>query len=306
MLYIVTGGAGFIGSHLIEDLLANDHQVICVDDLSTGYLSNLPSSNSITVIIKSIQDIEVGELPPNIAGIYHLAAQASVPQSIENFYSSSKNNLLSTLKVVDIGVKMNIPIVYATSSAVYGNLPIGDDKLESYDILSPYAQDKLTMEHYARMAWKVYNTKSIGLRFFNVFGPRQDATNPYSGVISVFIDRLCNKLPITVNGGHQTRDFIYVLDVVKCLSKSMNILHEKSMCETLNVGTGKSVTIDSVLEFLSEIIMVKPKVLRAKLPSGDPEQSSGTYNKLGKILDLDTNKFTNLYVGLKETINFLK
>ena len=305
MKYLITGGAGFIGSHLIEDLINKGHQIICIDDLSTGKLSNLPTNKNIKLIINSVQNLELNEIPINIDGIFHLAAQASVPQSIDNFFDSSKNNLLSMLKVWEIANKFNIPIVYATSSAVYGNLAVGDDTLHNYDILSPYAQDKLTMEHYADMAWKVYKTKSIGLRFFNVFGPRQDPSNPYSGVISIFIDRLNSNLPVTVNGGHQTRDFIYVLDVVKCLSRSMTILQENALCETFNVGTGKSVTIDSLLEYLSVIINVKPEVLKAKLPIGDPKKSSGIYNKLNELLSININEFTNLKEGLKETIRLL-
>ena len=154
------------------------------------------------------------------------------------------------------------------------------------------------------MAWKVYKTKSIGLRFFNVFGPRQDPSNPYSGVISIFIDRLKSNLPLTVNGGYQTRDFVYVLDVVRCITKSMTILQEKSLCEILNVGTGKSVTIDSLLESLSSIINVHPEVIKAKLPIGDPEKSAGVYNKLNEILKININEFTNLEKGLRETIEF--
>ena len=303
MNYLITGGAGFIGSHLIEDLLVKGHQIICVDDLSTGYLSNLPTDDNIKLVVKSVQDLELDELPNNLDGIFHLGAQASVPQSIDDFFNSSKNNLLSMLKVWDIANKLNIPIVYASSSAVYGNLAIGDDSIDNFDILSPYAQDKLTMEHYAYMAWKIYETSSIGLRFFNVFGPRQDPSNPYSGVISIFVDRLKNNLPITVNGGYQTRDFIYVLDIVTCLKKSMTILQEKSLCETLNVGTGKSISIDSLLKQLSIIINIEPKVVKAKLPIGDPEQSSGTYIKLNKFLDININDFTDLKEGLNQTIN---
>lgn len=306
MLYLITGGAGFIGSHLIEDLIKKGHKIICIDDLSTGHLSNLPSNKNLKIIINSVQNLELNQIPSNIDGIFHMAAQASVPQSIDDFFKSSKNNLLSMLKVWDIANKFNVPIVYATSSAVYGNLPVGDDNIDNYDILSPYAQDKLTMEHYADMAWKVYKTKSIGLRFFNVFGPRQDPSNPYSGVISIFIDRLKSNLPVIVNGGYQTRDFIYVLDVVKCLSRSMIILQENALCEILNVGTGKSVTIDCLLKDLSAIINVQPEVVKAKLPIGDPEKSSGIYNKLNELLKININKFTSLENGLKETINFIE
>ena len=305
MKYIVTGGAGFIGSHLIENLLNKGDQITCIDDLTTGHLSNLPSNNNIKYITKAVQNIGLNEIPNKIDGIFHLAAQASVPQSIDDFYKSSKNNLLSMLKVWDIANKFNIPIVYATSSAVYGNLSVGDDNIDNYDILSPYAQDKLSMEDYANMSWKVYKTKSIGLRFFNVYGPRQDPSNPYSGVISIFVDRLNNNQPVTVNGGYQTRDFIYVLDVVKCLAKSMSILRKNALCETLNIGTGKSVTIDNLLSYLCSIMDVKPKIIKSKLPFGDPEKSSGIYNKLKDILKININEFRTLKEGLKDTIKLI-
>jgi len=303
MIYVVTGGAGFIGSHLIERLITAKHQVVCVDDLSSGDISNLPVHENIQFLKSLVQTVVTDELP-KIDGIFHLAAQASVPKSIDDFYNSSVNNLLSTLKVLDWATKFKVPIVYATSSAVYGNLPLGDDTKDHFDILSPYAQDKLTMEHYARMAWDVYLTKSIGLRFFNVYGPRQDPTSPYSGVISIFIDRLLKSLPVTVNGGYQTRDFIYVSDVVDVLLNSMQMLYKSSLCEVFNVGTGNSVTIDELLQSLKKIIKTEPAVIKKTLPPGDPERSSGTYDKLEKIIKADINYFTPLDTGLMNTVNY--
>ncbi len=301
--YLVTGGAGFIGSHLIEGLLSNENHVCCIDDLSSGLISNLPEDKHIRFINKSIQEIEINKVP-KVDGIFHMAAQASVPKSIHDFYESSANNLLGTLKVWDWACKLKIPIVYATSSAVYGNLPIGDDAIDKFDIISPYAQDKLTMEHYAEMAWKVYKTSSIGLRFFNVYGPKQDPTNPYSGVISIFIDRLLKNMPVTVNGGYQTRDFIYVTDIVDILLKSMDSLHKNKICEVFNVGTGKSVTIDTLLLTLKKITKTEPEIIKKNLPEGDPERSSGTYNKLKKILKTDINSFTSIDTGLVNTVEY--
>jgi UDP-glucose 4-epimerase len=229
-----------------------------------------------------------------------------VLKSIEDFYNSSANNLLGTLKVLDLANKFKIPIVYATSSAVYGNLANGNDANKKFDILSPYAQDKLTMEHYAGMAWKVYKTKSIGLRFFNVYGPRQDPTNSYSGVISIFVDRLLKGMPVTVNGGYQTRDFIYIGDVVNVLLKSMKILFHKDTCEVVNVGTGISITIDILLETLNILLGTEPEVIRAKLPEGDPAISGGTYKKLEKIIDVNIRHFSPLKVGLQKTVDYYK
>ena len=303
MKFIVTGGAGFIGSHLVERLLRKGYRVICIDNLSSGYVLNLPENKNLSLLKVAVQDCKIDELP-EIDGIFHLAAQASVPKSIDDFYNSSANNLLSTFKVWDWAYKLKIPIVYASSSAVYGNLPIGDDTIENYDILSPYAQDKLTMENYAFMSYKVFNTSSIGLRFFNVYGPRQDPTNPYSGVISIFIDRLLKNLPVTVNGGYQTRDFVYVDDIIESLYRSMNILFNNGICEILNVGTGRSITIDNLLITLAHLLQVEPKTIRKDLPEGDPKISSGTFGKLEQVLGINNNSFTLFDKGVNETLKY--
>ncbi len=303
MKYLVTGGAGFIGSHLTEYLLENNHLVICVDDFSSGLKSNLYKHKNLTIIEEKIQGFNINSIN-DIDGIFHLAAQASVPFSIDNFYLSSRNNILSSLRIWDYVKQNRIPIVYASSSAVYGNLPLGDDRRNEYDILSPYAQDKLTMEDYANMSWKIFKTPSIGLRFFNVYGPKQDPSNPYSGVISIFIDRLLKEKPITVNGCYQTRDFIYVKDIVKSLILSMNKLHKSDICETFNVGTGTSVSVDNLLEILINLTKKNPKIIRAKLPVGDPEVSIGTYTKLQSLIKLNINDFTSLLDGLKQTLTY--
>ena len=305
MNYLVTGGAGFIGSHLIEHLIAAGNHVLCVDDLSSGYISNLPEHDNISLIKKPVQAMEIDQLP-ELDGIFHLAAQTSVPKSLTDFYNSSANNLLGTLKVWHWAIKLNIPIVYASSSAIYGNLPIGSDTIDKYDILSPYAQDKVTMEHYAKLCWNIYKSRSIGLRFFNVYGPRQDPSNPYSGVISIFINRLLKNQPVTVNGGYQTRDFVYVKDIVVVMIRSMeNHIAQKS-CTVLNVGTGKSISIDILLAMLADIIEVKPEIIRKPLPPGDPERSGGTYQKLKDVLALDPNQFVQLEKGLIDTIDHIK
>jgi len=195
MKYLVTGGAGFIGSNLTDELLKSDCEVIVVDDLSSGYEGNLESHPNLQLLKTKIQDTDSGCFK-GINGIFHLAAQASVPISITDFYSSSLNNIDSSLKIFEYAKIYNVPVVYASSSAIYGNLPVGDDEKQIYEILSPYAQDKLTIEKYAKLFYDIYKINSIGLRFFNVYGPRQDPTSPYSGVISVFVDKFLNKLPV--------------------------------------------------------------------------------------------------------------
>lgn len=301
--YLVTGGAGFIGSHLATKLIAGDNNVVIVDDLSSGYKENIPTSNKIELIINKIQNVTHEEIG-KVDGIFHLAAQVSVPISMEKFYHSSKNNLLSMLKVFDLAKFLDVPLVYASSSAVYGNLPLGDESKTKFDIISPYAQDKLTMEYYAAMMFDVYNVKSLGLRFYNVYGPKQDPLNPYSGVISIFINRMLRGDRVTINGGHQTRDFIYVQDIVDVMNQSMQLLDKKALCDYFNVGTGKSVSVKQLFNNLKDILNVDPKIIIKELPFGDPERSEGTFNKINKILDINIEKFTDLKTGLAETVKF--
>jgi len=305
MKYIVTGGAGFIGSHLTAALLKNGHIVYVYDDLSSGYEKNLPQNNSLILIKNKIQDVKLIDFP-EADGIFHLGAQASVPISIENFYESSVNNLDSSLKVFEICRKFTIPVVYASSSAIYGNLPLGNDENEMYEILSPYALDKLTLEQYSKLFYKLYNISSIGLRFFNVYGPRQDPTNPYSGVISIFIERFLEQLPIIINGGYQTRDFVYVGDIVNVIIHAMNIAKSNSICDQVNVGTGLAITIDELYNKLSNIFNYKPEVNYKKLPEGDPDKSGGVFNKLSSILKIDTNEFKSVDHGLLNTVDYFK
>ena len=304
--YLVTGGAGFIGVNLIEYLLKSSHNIINVDDLLVGNKNNLINSANITNIIKPIQDIENLNIFQNIDGIFHLGAQSSVPVSIENPFESSTNNLLSTLKVFHIARTQKCPVVYASSSAIYGNLPMGDDASSKSDILSPYALDKLVMEKYAKLYAKLYDISTIGLRFFNVYGPKQDPSNPYSGVISIFIDRLLKNKPVTVNGGYQTRDFIYVDDIVEVLDSSMKICAKEMLHQIINVGTGISISIDKLLNILIDIIGSSPEIKYVSLPEGDPERSDGDYKNLENILKININKMTKIKQGLEKTVLYEK
>ena len=303
--YIVTGGAGFIGSHLVDRLRYHNHEVVVIDDLSSGHEKNISSDLSIPLIKKQVQKI-TNEDVFSADGIFHLAAQASVPYSVDNFYKSSENNLLSTLKVFEWCKNQNIPVVYASSSAVYGNIIIGDDTKKKYNIRSPYAQVKLSMEHYAKMCWDLYKVPSVGLRFFNVYGPRQDPNNPYSGVISIFIDRLIKNKPVTINWGLQTRDFIYVIDIVEIIIKSMEYLFNNKSCKVFNGATGLSITINELLSMLSNILEIQPEIIIKPLPLGDPKKSCGTNIKLKEILNINTDQFVKLQDGLKNTIKYIK
>ena len=302
--YLITGCAGFIGSNLVKKIYKK-YDLILVDDLSEGSLINLPKNLRKKLIRNKIQNIKKLNIK-KLDGIFHLAAQASVPLSIKNFYDSSKNNIESSLKVFDISKNFLVPIVYASSSAVYGKLPLGNDYKKNFSITSPYAQDKLTMEHYAKMSYEIFNTPSIGLRFFNVYGPGQRANSPYSAVVPIFINRMLRNLPIIINGGYQTRDFIHVQDVVDVMIMSMKKIQKEKKIHVFNVGTGRSVRIDFLYKIIKKYIGVNPKIIRRKLDKFDPKKSSGTYKKIFNYLNLKKNNFIKLEHGLKNTIDNMK
>lgn len=299
--YLITGCAGFIGSHLVESL-HKKYKLILIDDLSEGLRKNLPRYLRKKLIKKKIQDIKNLKIT-NLKGIFHLAAQSSVPISINDFYKSSSNNVISSLKVFELAKKFSVPVVYASSSAVYGNIPVGCDIKNKFDISSPYAQDKLALEKYSKMFFDVYKLSSIGLRFFNVYGPRQNANSPYSAVIPIFIDKMKKNLPITINGGFQTRDFIFIKDVIEIIELSMLKAQTKKAFTILNVGTGKSVNIDFLFKLIKKNIPNKSRLIRRKLDLFDPKKSVGKFSKLNKFFKDKKINYTKLEEGIIKTIS---
>lgn len=299
-VYLITGCAGFIGSKLVK-FLFKKYRLILVDDLSEGKLKNLPNKLKKKVIKKKIQEISNIKIK-NLKGIFHLAAQSSVLLSIKKTYESSNNNLNSSLKVFEIAKKFNIPVIYASSSAVYGNLSIGDDVKNKISITSPYAQDKLILEKYAKMYYNLFNIASIGLRFFNVYGPNQNSNSPYSAVIPIFIRQMKKNLPVTINGGYQTRDFIYVNDVIKIMTLAMSYLQKKKIANVINVGTGKSININNLYKLIKKKLSSQSKVIKKPLQKFDPKKSVGTFNKLKRIIINNNFTFTSLKEGISSTI----
>jgi UDP-glucose 4-epimerase len=304
VLYLVTGGAGFIGTHLVEHLVELGHKVIVVDDLSEGRQDLIPICDRVTFVRSKFQDTATSVFE-GVQGVFHLAAQSSVPLSIVQPYESSDNNLLSSLKALEVARLNGAPLVYASSSAVYGGLSVGDDRSDAVEVETPYALDKWVMEQYAKVANSLFGTRSLGLRFFNVYGPRQDATSPYSGVIALFIRNLLDGNAITLNGGHQTRDFIFVKDVVSIMVRGMHSLKDES-CNIVNVGSGCSVSISGLLQQISQLIGVEPKVEMKDLPVGDPIASAGDYTKLRTILSVHTGELVKLEDGLRQTIDYFR
>ncbi|MCC5632349.1 NAD-dependent epimerase/dehydratase family protein [Nostoc sphaeroides CHAB 2801] len=253
MHFLVTGGAGFIGSHLTEQLLREGHSVTVVDNLSTGKLENLPVHPRLKLLLKNLLDCQPKDFPQPIDGIAHLAATPSVTQSWNEPLESHQNNLSAMITVLMLCEALNIPrLVFASSAAVYGNkayLPISEEQLTNP--ISPYGLQKLVSEQYANLFVKKSNISFIALRLFNVFGPRQDLNSPYSGVISIFTKAFQKGLPITIYGdGTQTRDFVFVQDVATAFTKALTTPLFPGSCITCNVGTGQET---SLLELVNNL-----------------------------------------------------
>ena len=306
MKILITGGAGFIGSNLSSYLLTQKHDVVIVDDFSTGKLSNIENLD-VEIIESKIQDLNK-EIFKEVECVIHLAAQASVPVSMEDFYTSSSNNLISSIKVFEIAKEYSVPVIYASSAAVYGNLPIGDDSSNENEILSPYALDKLTLEAYASLCSKIFSIPSIGFRFFNVYGKNQDPKNPYSGVISIFTSQSIKDEDMKIFGGEQTRDFIHVRDLCKIIEKAIITLtnSKTTNAEILNLGTGASISILSLANKIKDLVQSESVIKILSPLDGDPIRSEGNYKKLISTLEISDFKFMDLDEGLLEVISWLK
>ncbi len=294
-LYAITGGAGFIGSHLADRLLADGHDVRVLDDFSTGKLENLDPR--VAVLRGDVADAEAVEaVVAGAAGVFHLAAIASVARSNEEWALTHRVNQGGTVAVLDAARATRMPVVYASSAAVYGTV-----EGVAHEELTPspqtaYGADKLGSELHARVGWSVHGVPSTGMRFFNVFGPRQDPSSPYSGVISIFARRVAEGLPITVNGdGLQTRDFVYVGDVVRHLVAAMDRSTEGA--QVLNVCTGRETSILALAEALGRQRNQPPAIRHGPARPGDIKRSLGSNAKAKAVLGLAAE--TTLDDGLR-------
>ena len=276
MKILVTGGGGFIGSHLVDLLLEQGHSVVVLDNFSTGKLSNLPHRHPQLIIIEGdICDAEiVNKAANNCNAIVHLAAVASVQASVDDPIGTHKVNLIGTVNLLEAAKKHNIKrFVFASSAAVYGNtevLPVSEaTKLLP---LTPYAADKLASEYYIDFYRRQYSISPVIFRFFNIFGPRQDPSSPYSGVISIFMQRAINDQPIVVFGdGKQTRDFVYVADLVKLLADAVIKITPNHL--PMNVGNGKQTNLNQLLESIKVFSSKNLDVSYGEARSGDIKHS---------------------------------
>ncbi|MBD2680257.1 MULTISPECIES: NAD-dependent epimerase/dehydratase family protein [Nostoc] len=289
MHFIVTGGAGFIGSHLTEQLLSEGHRVTVVDNLTTGRLENLPKHPRLTFLQKDILICQPEDFTLKVDGIAHLAAISSVTESLYRPLEAHHNNLSATLAVIQLCQALTIPkLVFASSASVYGNLtqlPISEEQKTSP--LSPYGLQKLVSEQYASMFAKQLGFSFVGLRIFNVFGPRQVPNSSYSGVISRFADTMQRGLPITIYGdGNQTRDFIYVKDVVKAFTQALKANITPGSSLICNLGTGKSTSLVQLINILkNNFPQWQPEINFASPRLGDIQHSQADISRISSCLN---------------------
>lgn len=278
--YLVTGGGGFIGSHLADALVARGHRVRILDDLSSGRRANAPKAAEF--VVGDVADgAAVRRAMEGMAGCFHLAAIASVPRSVEAWLPTHRVNLGGTINVLEAARAAGaVPVVYASSAAVYGDnpaLPLGETALPAPQ--SPYGADKAASELQAHAAFAVHGVPSTGLRFFNVYGPRQDPASPYSGVISIFAERLLAGQPLTIFGdGHQSRDFVYVGDVVAALLLAVE--RQDKSARVFNVARGEGVTLLRLLATLERVVGRKADVRHAPSRAGDVRHSLGDVRRI--------------------------
>lgn len=309
MHYLITGGAGFIGSHLCDALLAAGHDVTVLDDLSTGHRSNLPKQAKL-VIGDCGDSVVMKPLIETVDGVFHLAAIASVEKSRKQWRKTSLVNQTATVALLEAISKREagvIPFVYASSAAIYGDPPASALPIKETTPavpLTPYGADKYGCELHGRVARHVFGIPTLGLRFFNVYGPRQDPSSPYSGVISIFCDRIGKGQGITIFGdGSQTRDFIYVSDVVAHLIAACKQLeggNAEHLPVALNVCTGKATSVQQLAEAIAVACKKPLEKTHEASRTGDILQSVGDPAEAVKYLRVKAE--VDMAHGLVRTI----
>ena len=303
--YLVTGGAGFVGCHLIKALIGEGHSIRVLDDLSVGRAENLPPG--VELIVSSVTDPSAVRRAINeIDGCFHLAAVASVERAHREWLHSHSVNLSGTIAIFEEISRFQkdrgrqIPVVYASSAAVYGaqnEVPISErNELRP---INAYGADKLGCELHAAVAGRVFNIRNIGLRFFNIYGPGQDPKSPYSGVISIFCERSLANSTIDIHGdGKQVRDFVYVEDAVHALLLAMKSANVDA--QVFNICTGIGTTILELAQNIAEICKIpflpehrSARAADIRLSVGDPHTAC---EKLGFTARVSLKK------GLAKTI----
>ncbi len=304
---LVTGGAGFIGSHIAERLVHEGYDVVVLDTLRTGSRANLaPIADRVTFIEGSILNREIlKKSMDGVAYVFHEAAIPSVPESVEHPRETHEVNVAGTLAVFEAAKEAGVKrVVFASSCAVYGDSPIVP-KVETMPVapLSPYATEKVTDELYGALFSSLYGLETVGLRYFNVFGPRQDPHSEYSGVISKFITQAQKNEPITIYGdGEQTRDFVYVGDVVEA---NVHALERDGISgKVFNIARGESVTLNELFSHVKTLTGLEGEAHYSEARKGDIRQSSADISSARAFLAYHPQ--VSLEDGLRATIAYFQ
>ena len=304
---LVTGGAGFIGSHLVEALISAGCRVAVLDNLSTGNFANLKHLDgkfsffqddirNQKALYAAAEDCQV---------IFHLAAVVSVPQTIEDPIESAEINELGSLSVFETAMKKKVQrVVFSSSCAVYGDDP-RLPKLEDMapNPLSPYAVQKLAAEYYAQMFYDLHGLETAVLRYFNVYGPRQDPSSPYSGVISIFMSKALLNDPAVIYGdGNQSRDFIYVRDVVK--ANLLAATAKNASGQVMNIGSGRAVRINELWQAICALCGRSLGPRYASKRPGDIFESLAGVETAKELLDFECE--VSFEKGLESTFEWYR
>ena len=304
--YLVTGGAGFIGSHLTEELVRRGHQVRVADSLITGKRTNLDHIKGVELLEGDLADVEFAHAAVKGCDyVLHQAAIPSVPRSVQDPLTSNRANVDGTLNTLlasrDAGVKR---LVFAASSSAYGDTPtLPKHENMPTNPLSPYALQKVIGEQYLQMFTRLYGLETVAIRYFNVFGPRQDPTSPYSGVISVFATALLENRPPTINGdGEQTRDFTYVANVVDGVLRACEAPGASG--EIINVATGGRISLNQLFEEMRKLVGATVQPAYGESRRGDVRDSQADITKAREILGY--TPVVAFEDGLKTTVDWYR
>jgi len=304
--YLVTGGAGFIGSHLAEELMRRGHRVRVADNLVTGKRRNLQHLTGVEFQEGDLADRAVAaRAVDGMDYVLHQAAIPSVPRSVQDPIASNRANVDAALAVLlaarDARVKR---VVYAGSSSVYGDTPTLPKREDMpTNPLSPYALQKLVAEQYCQMFTRLYGLETVTIRYFNVFGPRQDPGSPYSGVISLFAAALIEgRRPIIHGDGEQTRDFTYVANVVDGVLRACDATGAAG--EAINVATGGRISLNELLQTMKRIVGSSLEPVYQDPRAGDVRDSQADISKAARLLGYQP--FVTLEEGLRRTLDWCR
>ena len=301
---VITGGLGFIGSHIVDELI-KDNKVIIIDNKSTGKVENLkyPNHENITLIEEDLNECDLNKTLNDVDYVFHLAAMASVPLSVDNPIKCNEQNVDTTVKLLDACRNNNVKkIIFSSSAAVYGNnenVPLKET--EALNPTSPYAASKASCELYLKTFYDSYGLNYTILRYFNVFGPKQDKNSQYAAVIPNFISALLEgEQPVIYGDGEQTRDFVFVKDIVQANISAA----ETDYNGIVNVASGEKITINKLYDVVKETLDSDVDAEHLPERKGDIKHSLADVSNIEKInYKIDFKNFEN---QLKETVKWFE